>query len=68
MASGTPDEPPPEMRVPDAPAVGKVTEQGMRLFESKRRSESRKADEAGIAMEKTDLALGRTAAAKSDAE
>ncbi len=45
-------EPPPEMRVPDAPRVGQVTEQGIRLFEAKRRAEGRKATESGIALEK----------------
>src|SRR5262249_20036757 len=46
------DEPGPEMRVPDAPAVGLVTAEGLRRFASKRRAESRKAAEAGIEMEK----------------
>lgn len=45
------------MRAVDAPAVGMVTEQGMRLFEAKRRAEAKKAAELGVAQEKTDLAL-----------
>jgi hypothetical protein len=45
------------MQVRDAPAVGMVTEQGIRLFEAKRRSEAKKAAELGVAQEKTDLAL-----------
>jgi hypothetical protein len=32
-----------------------VTEQGLRLFEAKRRAESKKADALGVAMEKTHL-------------
>jgi len=52
------DEPPPEMRDPSAPSVGVVTEQGLRLFEAKRKSEAKKAESYGVSMEKTDLALG----------
>jgi MoaA/NifB/PqqE/SkfB family radical SAM enzyme len=44
------------MRATDAPAVGRVTEQGVRLFEAKRKAESKKAAELGVAMEKTELA------------
>lgn len=44
------------MQPTDAPAVGMVTEQGIRLFEAKRRSEARKAAELGVAQEKTDVA------------
>jgi len=40
------------MQVADAPAVGMVTEQGIRLFEAKRRSEAKKAAELGVAQEK----------------
>src|SRR5262249_27537772 len=43
------------MRVAGAPPVGMVTEQGIRLFEAKRRAESRKAEALGVAMEKTHL-------------
>ncbi|MFT3769670.1 MAG: radical SAM protein [Minicystis sp.] len=44
------------MQATDAPPVGMVTEQGIRLFEAKRRSEAKKAAELGVAQEKTDLA------------
>ena len=47
-------EPPPEMRLPDAPAVGQITSQGIRLFEAKRRTEGKKGEESGIALEKLD--------------
>jgi MoaA/NifB/PqqE/SkfB family radical SAM enzyme len=53
------DMPPPEMRVADAPAVGIVTDQGLRLFEAKRRAEAQKAEKFGVSMERTDLALGK---------
>lgn len=49
-------EPGPEMRPDGAPPVGMVTEQGLRLWEAKRRSESRKAEQLGVSMEKTDVA------------
>lgn len=42
------------MRATDAPAVGMVTEQGVRLFEAKRKAESKKAAELGVAMEKAE--------------
>jgi MoaA/NifB/PqqE/SkfB family radical SAM enzyme len=45
------------MQVAGGPAVGQVTEQGIRLFEAKRRSESKKAAELGVAMERTELSL-----------
>lgn len=51
------DMPPPEMRPTGGPAVGFVSEQGKRLFESKRRSEARKAEQAGVALEKIDIQL-----------
>jgi MoaA/NifB/PqqE/SkfB family radical SAM enzyme len=51
------DMPPPEMRVADAPPVGFVSEQGLRLFEAKRRSEGRKAEQGGVALEKVDIQL-----------
>jgi MoaA/NifB/PqqE/SkfB family radical SAM enzyme len=41
-----------EMRPADAPSVGMVTEQGVRLFESKRRSETKKAEALGVEMER----------------
>lgn len=44
---------PEDMRAPDAPTVGLVTEQGIRKFEAKRRAESRKAEALGVAMELT---------------
>jgi MoaA/NifB/PqqE/SkfB family radical SAM enzyme len=45
------------MQEPGAPAVGKVTEQGIRLFEAKRRAEAKKAETLGVAMERTHLPL-----------
>jgi hypothetical protein len=51
------DSPPPEMRVPDAPAVGAITEQGIRLFESKRKSEGKKAEQIGVSLEKIGIQL-----------
>ncbi len=49
------DGPPPEMRPADAPAVGKITEQGLRLFEAKRRSEAKKAEQVGVSLERLDI-------------
>jgi MoaA/NifB/PqqE/SkfB family radical SAM enzyme len=40
------------MQVEGGPAVGRVTEQGIRLFEAKRAAERRKAEALGIALEK----------------
>jgi hypothetical protein len=40
------------MSPPGAPAVGMVTDQGMRLFEAKRLTEGRKAERLGIALER----------------
>ncbi len=48
-------EPPPEMRVPDAPKVGAVTEKGMRLWKSKREAESKKAEAIGVKMERVNV-------------
>ncbi len=39
-----------------APAVGMVTEQGIRLFDAKRRAESKKAEAIGVAMERSEEA------------
>lgn len=47
------DGPPPEMREGTL-AVGAVTDQGLRLFESKRRSEGRKAEQLGVTLEKAE--------------
>jgi hypothetical protein len=47
-----------EMSPSGAPAVGQVTEQGMRLFEAKRLVEGRKAERLGITLERPDVALG----------
>jgi MoaA/NifB/PqqE/SkfB family radical SAM enzyme len=44
-------------QVKDGPAVGLVTEEGMRKFAAKRKAESRKAAELGVEMEKTDIAV-----------
>ncbi len=52
---GRDDGPPPQMR-DSSLAVGVVTDQGLRLFEAKRRSESKKAESQGVSMEKTELA------------
>jgi MoaA/NifB/PqqE/SkfB family radical SAM enzyme len=63
MRSGRGDKPRPkdmpgeEMRLPDAPPVGLVTEQGLRLFEAKRKNEARKAETLGVSMERVDVAL-----------
>lgn len=40
------------MQVNDAPAVGLVTEQGIRLYQAKRKAESKKAEALGVAMER----------------
>jgi MoaA/NifB/PqqE/SkfB family radical SAM enzyme len=48
------DHPPASMSPPGAPAVGQITEQGLRLFESKRQSEGRKAAQHGIALERVE--------------
>jgi organic radical activating enzyme len=48
------EEPPASMRDPDAPPVGMITEQGLRLFEAKRRSEAKKAVEHGVEQERVD--------------
>ena len=40
------------MSPPGAPAVGQITEQGLRLFEAKRHSEGRKAVQHGITLER----------------
>jgi MoaA/NifB/PqqE/SkfB family radical SAM enzyme len=48
------DLPPASMSPPGAPAVGQITEQGLRLFESKRQSEGRKAAQHGIALERVE--------------
>jgi MoaA/NifB/PqqE/SkfB family radical SAM enzyme len=44
-----------EMNPPDAPNVGQITEQGLRLYSAKRKSEAQKANQAGILMEKGDF-------------
>lgn len=52
--------PPPEMREPEAPKVGAVTERGKRLFSAKRKHEASKAVRAGIDMERP-IEAGRRA-------
>jgi len=42
------------MRTSDAPGVGIITEQGRRLFEAKRKNESKKAEALGVSMERVD--------------
>jgi hypothetical protein len=49
--------PPPELREPDAPPVGQVTERGRRLFEAKRRREGDKAKDLGVVMERLETPL-----------
>ena len=44
------------MQVQEGPAVGMVTEQGIRLFAAKRKAESKKAEALGVAMEKSEEA------------
>lgn len=47
------DEGPPEsMRDASAPAVGRITEQGTRLFQAKRRAEAKKAFKLGVLIER----------------
>jgi MoaA/NifB/PqqE/SkfB family radical SAM enzyme len=54
-----------EMQVAGGPAVGMITEQGLRLFEAKRKAESKKAEALGVAMEKTHLPVVDTAPRRS---
>jgi hypothetical protein len=51
----TSDEPPEHMRIKDAPAVGQITEQGIRLFEAKRKAEAKKAEVGGVSLERLDV-------------
>jgi organic radical activating enzyme len=61
--AGTPaDRPPPDMRPADAPAVGMITEQGLRLFESKRKAEAKKAETAGVSVERLDIQMPKNEA------
>jgi MoaA/NifB/PqqE/SkfB family radical SAM enzyme len=46
-----------DMSVPGGPAVGQITEQGLRLFQAKRLTEGKKAQAQGLALEKTDLSM-----------
>ncbi len=55
-AAGT-DMPPEEMRPTDGPAVGAITNQGLRLFEAKRRSEAKKAEQVGVSLERLDIQM-----------
>jgi hypothetical protein len=48
------DVPPEPLREPGL-AVGKVTEQGRRLFEAKRQAEGRKAEKLGVRIEDTKI-------------
>lgn len=43
---------PDALRDDSLPTVGKVTDQGLRLYESKRKSEGRRAEKRGVAMER----------------
>ncbi len=51
------DMPPPEMREPDAPRVGQVTDRGRRLFASKRKREGDKAQKLGVKLERVETQL-----------
>ncbi len=51
------DQPPEHMTPPNAPAVGQITEQGLRLFESKRNSEGKKAAQIGISLERMEVQI-----------
>ena len=46
-----------DMSVPGGPAVGQITEQGLRLFQAKRLTEGKKAQAQGLSLEKTDLSM-----------
>jgi len=46
-----------DMAVQGGPAVGQITEQGLRLFQAKRLTEGKKAQAQGLALEKTDLSM-----------
>jgi MoaA/NifB/PqqE/SkfB family radical SAM enzyme len=61
------DMPPPEMRPDDGPSVGFVSEKGMKLFESKRKAEAKKAEAGGVAMEKLDIQVPTTTTPQSGA-
>ena len=52
---GRDDQPPASMSPPGSPAVGLITEQGLRLFEAKRHSEGRKAAQHGITLERPEV-------------
>ncbi len=51
-ARGDGEVPPPEMRDPEAPPVGRITERGRRLFEAKRRQEAARAARLGVRQER----------------
>jgi hypothetical protein len=65
MAAAKPVRDASEMQVEGGPAVGMITEQGLRLFEAKRKAESKKAEALGVAMEKTHLPVVDTAPRRS---
>jgi hypothetical protein len=44
--------PPPEMREPDAPPVGMVTEESLRKFARLRAAEQRRAERQNVALER----------------
>jgi hypothetical protein len=54
LASQRPGTPTAPERPADAPAVGQLTEQGLRRFEAKRRSEAEKAERLGVQMERVE--------------
>ena len=56
-------EPPREL---GGPQVGLVTQQGVRLYQAKRKSEAKKAEEHGVAMERTDVVAKGMAEAPPD--
>ncbi len=50
---------PTHLRVLDGPSVGAITDRGLKLFEAKRRSESKKAEHAGVELERLDEQVPR---------
>ncbi len=53
--NGPADDLPPEQMRPQGPAVGAITEQSQKLYETKRRREGQKAEKAGIRLEHADV-------------
>ncbi len=49
------DQPDERFHDPSAPAVGRVTDAGLRLYDKKRRSEAKRAERTGVVMERPEL-------------